>query len=100
MNAVVSELMARSLTADELANRLLDHPDISVRQLAQYCLDGDTSTKEALEEAHSNSEHIENERDEANRIANDAESLLDDCLDALPDESTLAKRVREWLASR
>lgn len=98
--AVVTELMARSLTTEELANRLLDHPDVAVRQLARYCIDGDTSTREAIEEAQSDRDDIEGERDEANRIANEAESLLDKCAEILPDGSALHKEVIQWLASR
>lgn len=99
MNAEVTELLARSLTAEELAQRLLDHSDISVRQLARYCLDGDSVMKERIEEVLAMKDDAQMERDEANRIAYEAENLLENCFTALPD-GELSKDISKWLASR
>lgn len=96
--AVVTELMARSLTAEELANRLLDHPDVAVRQLARYCIDGDTQTRVELQEAKQNAEDWERDAGKHESDVSEAESLLDDCLDALGDDSTLAKSIQKWLS--
>lgn len=96
--AVVTELMARSLTAEELANRLLDHPDVAVRQLARYCLDGDTEARTELEEAKQSAEESEENVQEYASDLSEAEEILDDCLEHVRDDSPLAERIHKWLS--
>lgn len=42
----ITELMARSLTLDELGDRLADHPDIAVRVFAQRVMEASIQERE------------------------------------------------------
>jgi hypothetical protein len=42
----ITELMARSLTLDELSSRLVDHSDVAVRVFAQRVMDAAIQERE------------------------------------------------------
>lgn len=87
MSAVqISELMARSLTVAELAERLRDHPDYAVRNFVERSLQECQDIEDLSEELRRSI----NEIDEARSAQESAEDLAADMRSALEECEKLA----------
>jgi chromosome segregation ATPase len=86
---MMTELMVRSLTPVELAERLVDHIDIAVVSLAKSVIENDSNCRDFEEEIGA----VENARDEAQSEVSDLKEeveemkeLLKECLPLIPDD--------------
>lgn len=102
MNAAIDELMARNSSFEEIAQRWMDSSDPAVRRVAVAIIDGELSeiSAEQLQDAQHARDSAEDAKADIERHLDEAERLLNKCLEVLPDDSPTAKEVREWLASR
>lgn len=92
----MNELMARSLSAKELAEQLRYHADPGVAKLALAVINGDLEGPDLAEELS----NANDELDTANRHICDMEAVLNECLDELSDLDSaraLVKRIHEVL---
>lgn len=95
----MNELMARSLSPNEIAKELLDHSDPGVIKLASLIYQDGVDLR--------NADNLKDEADAAENRASEAEAqveelteLLRDCLDELPDSEAgreLRKSIEAWL---
>lgn len=92
----MNELMARSLSLDEIAKELLGHSDPGVAKLAHHVYEAGADGRDYESEL----EDAEDRAHEAEKQVEDLKELLDDCIQELPDSDAgneLRVRIKAWL---
>jgi hypothetical protein len=92
----LTELQARALTVDELAERLMDHEEPSVQVLARQCLTKSVDTDE-IDQLESRLEDARQETSEAEDKARALCDLLQRVLDECEVPTELATEIRAAL---
>lgn len=92
----MNDLMARSLSLDEIAKELLDFPDPGVAKLASHIYETGANDRDYAAEISD----AEDRANEADRRVEELKELLDDCMQELPDSEAgreLRVRIQAWL---
>lgn len=93
---MLTELQARALTVDELADRLIDHAEPSVQMLARQCLSKSVDTDE-MEQLESKLEDARQEASDAEDKARELCDLLRRVLDKCEVPADLADEIKAEL---
>jgi hypothetical protein len=93
---MLTELQARALTDDELADRLMDHSEPSVQILARRCLCKSVDVDE-IEQLESKLEDARQEASDAESRSNELADLLQQVLEQCEVPADLAAEIRAEL---
>jgi hypothetical protein len=93
---MLTELQARALTTDELAERLIDHDQPSVQMLARQCLSKSVDVDE-IEQLESKLEDVRQEASDAEEKSRELCDLLQQVLDQCEVPAELAAEIRAEL---
>jgi hypothetical protein len=87
---MMTELMARSLTVEEIAAELQYHEDPAAKKLALAIIDGEIEDP-AVQELETEVESVESERDEALEEVEGLKQLLRKCLEEVKDKDLIVE---------